>query len=163
MKGNSRNPLFYLLTLDLKKVRLFKASKDKIDELFLADIPKSLKEAIGKDEFEKQLQAHTSTGQASRNSKAIYHGHGVGTNHYKDSILSFFRRIDKGLNKILQEKDLPLVIAGVDYLLPIYKKANKYLNIINKGIIGSPERIDLKELQRKSLPIVASYYLNLKR
>ena len=163
MKNNSTNLSFYLLSLNLKRVKLYRVSRDEIYEISITGIPKSLKEAIGKDEFEKQLQAHSTTGISERSGKRIFHGHGVGTNHHKNLILSFFRSIDKGLNKTLAEKELPLVIAGVDYLLPIYKKANKYSHLVKKGIIGNPERIDLRELQKKSLPIVGSYYLNLKR
>lgn len=163
MKNNSKNLSFYLLSLNLKKIKLYRASRDGIYEMLITDIPKSLKRAIGKDEFEKQLQSHSTSGVSERSGKKIFHGHGVGTNHCKDNIFHFFRNIDKGLNKTLQKKDLPLLIAGVDYLLPIYKKANRYPNLLDQGITGNPERIGFKVLYKRSLPIVASYYLNLKR
>ena len=160
MKNNSKNLSFYLLSLNLKKIKLYRASRDEIYEMLITDIPTSLKIATGKDEFEKQLQSHSSSGVADRSGKKIFHGQGVGTNHYKDNIFHFFREIDKGLNKIAREKELPLVIAGVDYLLPIYKKASRYPNLLEKGITGNSERTGLKGLHKKSLPIVASYYLN---
>lgn len=163
MKNNSKNLSFYLLSLNLKKIKLYRISREEIYEIPITGIPKNLKEAIGKDEFEKQLQAHNTSGISERSGKKIFHGHGVGKDHLRDNLLRFFRTIDKGLNKALTEKELPLVLAGVDYLLPIYKKANKYPYLISKGIIGSPGKIDLKGLQKKSLPLVASYYLNLKR
>lgn len=163
MKKNSKNLSFYLLTLDLNRIKLFKASRNELDEIPVTGIPKSLKEAVGQDEFEKQLQSHSTTGISERSGKKIFHGHGVGTDHYKDNIFHFFREIDKGLNKMLKKENLPLVLAGVNYLLPIYKKANRYPKLLKKGITGSPERINFKELHKKSLPLVASYYLNLER
>jgi hypothetical protein len=162
-KGNPDALAFYLLGLNLNKVRLFKASRNEISEIPLNGIPKNLKEAIGKDEFEKQLQAHSSTGISERSRKKIFHGHGAGKEHSMNNIFHFFRKIDTGLNKMLEKKDLPLVIAGVDYLLPIYKKANRYPTLLKKGITGNTERIGYKELHKKSLPIVASYYLNPKK
>ena len=163
MKNNSKNLSFYLLSLNLKKIKLYRVSRDEIYEMPLTGIPKSLKRVTGNEEFEKQLQSHSSSGVADRSGKKIFHGQGIGTNHHKDSIFSFFRSIDKGLNKTLLEKELPLVIAGVDYLLPIYKKANRYPKLLEKGIVGNSERTGLTGLQKKSLPIVASYYLNLER
>ena len=142
-----------------KKVRLFEASRDAINEIAMIDLPQSLEAAIGKDELGKQLQAHSSSGMSEKTGKKIFHGQGVGSDHYKENILHFFREVDKSLNKTLVKKDYPLVIAGVEYLLPLYKEANKYPKLIEKGITGNPEKADLHELHKKSLPIVASYYL----
>lgn len=158
-KQNPKNLPFYLLILDLNKVKLFEASRDNFNEISLNVIPRNLKEATGKDEFEKQLQSHSSSGISEKSGKRIFHGHGEGKDHNTDKIIHFFRIVDKGINKILPKDKFPLVIAGVDYLLPIYKKISNYPVLIEKGIIGSPERVDIKELHKKSLPIVASYYL----
>ena len=163
MKNNSTNLPFYLLDLNLKMVKLYRASRDGICEISIIGISKSLKRATGIEEFEKQLQSHSSSGVSDRSGKKIFHGQGIGTNHHKDSILSFFRKIDRGLTKTLTEKELPLILAGVDYLLPIYKKANRYPQLLEKGIRGNSERTGIIGLQKKSLPIVASYYLKLKR
>ncbi len=160
MKNNSKNLSFYLLSLNLKKIKLYRASREEIYEIPIIGVPKSLKRSVGRDEFEKQLQSHSTTGISERSGKKIFHGQGVGKNHQKNNIFHFFREIDSGLHKLLTEKELPLVTAGVDYLLPIYKKANRYPMLMEKGIVGNPERTGLRGLHKKSLPIVASYYLN---
>lgn len=48
----------------------------------------------------------------------------------------------------------------MNYLLPIYKKANKYPHLLYKWIAENPERIGLRGLLKKLLPIVAYYYLS---
>lgn len=163
MKKHVKDLSFYLLALDLKNVRLFKASRNEIEEVTSTKIPKNLKEVSGIDQLEKQLRTHSSSGIGDSSGKKMFHGHGVGTNHHKDIICHFFREIDKELNKTLKEKEIPLVSAGIDYLLPIYQKVNKYPVLIKKHIVGNTQRISPKELHKKSLPIVASYYLNSER
>ena len=48
----------------------------------------------------------------------------------------------------------PLVLAGVDYLFPIYREANTYPHLLDKGITGSPEELTIKDLHRQSLSLV---------
>lgn len=160
MKSNSKNLTFYLLALDLNKTKLYKISKDKTEEISLANIPTSLDKAIGKDEFEQQLQCHTSSGVSEKSGKKMFHGHGSGKDHHIDNISHFFRELDKDLNKIILDKDTPLLLAGVDYLLPIYEKVSKYPSLIDEKITGNPERIGIEELCKRSTQIITSYYLN---
>ncbi|MGH8524849.1 MAG: hypothetical protein ACREXY_11715, partial [Gammaproteobacteria bacterium] len=44
-----------------------------------------------------------------------------------------------GLKKSLAHTGAPLVLAGVDYLLPIYRAVSGYPEVLEEGITGSPE------------------------
>jgi hypothetical protein len=55
---------------------------------------------------------------------------------------------------VLREEHAPLVLAGVDYLLPIYREANTYPNLVDEGIEGSPEALGEKEIHRQAWDIV---------
>jgi len=47
-----------------------------------------------------------------------------------------------------------LIISGVDYLLPIYKKANTYKNLVDKTIIGNQEYAKLQDIRKKAWEII---------
>jgi hypothetical protein len=47
-----------------------------------------------------------------------------------------------------------LVLAGVDYLLPIYREASSYAYLLEQGIIGNPDMLSAKELHQRAWEIV---------
>jgi len=147
---------FYVLALSQNEVRLLEGTRFSVSEVDLEDVPPSLAEALRHDDPERQLQFHTRTrtpaGQARR--PAIFHGHGVGVNDVKPNILRYFRQIDDGLRDVLRGEQAPLIPAGVDYLLPLYKEANTYPHLVDEGIIGNPEALSAKELHERAWAIV---------
>ena len=47
-----------------------------------------------------------------------------------------------------------MVVAAVDYLIPIFQQVSAYRNLLPEGVVGSPERHDLKELHSLAWKIV---------
>jgi hypothetical protein len=145
---------FYILALSLKNVRLWEASPDTINEVRL-DFPTSMDEALWMDEPEKFLNLHSgsvSTNEA-KGGTGIFHGHNIGDEE-KNNILRFFHSVNAGLNTLIEDKTPPLVLAGVGYLLPIYREASTYTNLLKDSIEGNPERLELKELHQEAWKIV---------
>jgi Bacterial archaeo-eukaryotic release factor family 7 len=138
---------FYVLALSQNEVRLLGASRYSTDEVKLGDdVPESLADALKLDEPEKQLQFHTgSSGDGGAGRSAVFHGHGA-KDDSKDNILRYFRKIDRGLRDVLKGQEAPLVVAGVDYLLPIYREANTYSGLVEEGTTGNPEELSVEEL-----------------
>ncbi len=50
---------------------------------------------------------------------------------------------------------MPLVLAGVEYLLPIYKEANTYPNLMDRVITGNPDLLRADELHKNAWNIVS--------
>ena len=158
---------FYLLALSQNNVRLFDCTRyhvSEIDLTELADVPTSLAEALRYDDPEKQLQFHTGTtgtgmpggpGGTAMRRAAMYHGQGVGKDDTKVNILRFFHLLDKGLQTLLHEKREPLVLAGVEYLLPLYREANTYASLVEEGVTGNPEGLRAEALQAQAWSILA--------
>lgn len=147
----TNNSKFYLLTLAQNQVQFFLGSHYSINQVDLPEsIPASLAEALKYDDPEKQTQYHSSNPTTS----PIYHGQGVGTTDNKDEIRRFFQQIDRGLQAVLQEGKTPLILAGVEFLLPIYQEVNSYGNLLPKGITGNPENVEPTELHRQAWSII---------
>jgi len=149
---------FYILAISQNQVRLLECSRYSVAELDLGPAPKSLAEALKYNDPERQLQFHTGTSTRTGKRPASFHGHGVGIDDKKDDILRYFRQIDKGVSNLLQGKKGPLVLASVDYLLPIYKTANSYGHLFDVGISGSPEGMSEDELHRRAWRIVEPHF-----
>ncbi len=150
----ARDGSFYVLALSQNQVRLFQGSQQTISELFPQGIPQSLAEALRYDDPERQLQFHTRAAQAGGRRDAVFHGHGVGTDDSKDRILRYCREIDAGLHPLLKDEKAPLVLACVDYLLPIYREANNYPHLVEEAISGNPESLNSTELHAQAWKIL---------
>jgi hypothetical protein len=151
---------FLILAISQNQLRLLEATRESVSEVNLENVPTSLAEALRFDDPEKQLQWHTSTDTfAARGRGAMYHGHGTATaDDPKDYILRYFQQVDRGLREYLGGRETRLLLAGVDYLLPIYHQANDYPHLMEEGITGSPDELSVKELHRKAWAIMAPHF-----
>jgi hypothetical protein len=152
---------FYILALSQNDVRLLQGTRYSVSAIDLEGVPISLAEALRYDDPEKRLQFHTSTRMPGGKGKrpAIFHGHGVGSNDAETNILRYFHQVDEGLHDLLRDEQAPLVLAGVDYLLPIYRKANTYPHLVDQGIEGNPEELSAEELHECAWAIVRPLFL----
>lgn len=152
----SKDGKFYILALSMNEVRLFLGTRDTINAVDLGDIPNNMQEALWMDDPEKHTDFHTGTGSTTGagDRRAIFHGHGTIEAEEKTNILRFFQHINRGLNELLEEQGIPMVLAGVDYLLPIYREANSYTGLLDKSLEGNPEEFDGKELHKLAWELV---------
>jgi hypothetical protein len=145
---------FYILAISMNSVRLFEATPDTIRELAL-NFPTNMEEALWMDEPEKYLNLHSDSISLnpSKGGSGIFHGHGI-EDAEKSRILRFFQSVNEGINNLIEDKTVPMILAGVEYLLPIYREANTYRNVLKDGVTGNPDREDLQELHNEAWNIV---------
>jgi len=152
----SANGRFYVLALSQGEVRLFQGTAYTASEIDLDQAPGGLAEALRYDDPEKQLQFHTSTRTpgAVGDRPATYHGQGVSQDDQKTNLLRYFNKVDQGVYPLLRDERAPLVLAGVEYLLPIYRQANTYPHLVDEAILGNPETLSAADLHRRAREIV---------
>lgn len=151
----SRDGKFYILAVSMDEIRLFLATKDTIEQVDLVGVPTSMQEALWMDDPEKFKGFHTSASSPGRGERqAVFHGHGAKPAEDKTNLLRYFRYVDAGLNDMLEDKDIPMVLAGVDYLLPIYHEASTYNALIEEGLGGNPEELSPSELHLSAWELV---------
>jgi len=166
---------FYILGLSQNQVRLFQGTRYYIHEIPLKDIqvtdlpdvpnvPNNMAEALQYDDPEKSLQFHTgpSSGGSGSDRSAIFHGQGGGSDDHKDDLLRYFHQVNSGLESFLRNEKAPLILAGVDYLLPIYQQANTYPHLMPHGITGNPELLKPEELHTQAWEIVQPHFESAK-
>lgn len=153
LSGDGR---FYVLALSQDQVRLLEGTRYTVDELDLEEAPTSLAEALRFDDPERRLQFHTASGPSGGKGsrRAIFYGQGAPSEDEKDNILRYFQKLDAGVQDLLAGEQAPLVLAGVDYLLPIYQEASSYRFLVDEGVVGSPDDLSAKELHHRAWAIV---------
>lgn len=151
---------FYILALSQNEVRLLNGTRYSVSEVDIGQVVGSLAEAIPSDDLQASLHLHTSgsSGGKTRDGSVTFHGQGGGDVSAKDDLLRYFRLIADGLTKFLQGDQVPLVLAGVEYLLPIYKEANTYPNLIDAVIKGNPDLLSAEDLHKSAWNILGSLF-----
>lgn len=146
---------FFVLALSQNQARLLQGTQHSISEVDEAEIPANLAETMVADGSEKQLQFHTGSGSPGGGRRAaIFHGHDATSKLSRTNIQRYFRQIDHGLSAWLANEHAPLLLAGVDYLLPLYKEVNSYPHLLDRGISGNPDELRVEELGRRGWAIV---------
>jgi len=145
---------FYVLALSQRSVRLFEATPWAIREIDLpADTPHTI-EDIGRYEApERSLQFHTEVPAAHGEDRgAMFHGHG-GTGDFdleKKRAREFCEAVHRGVMRRLKGQTAPLVLAAAEPLIGIYRELNKYPNLADEVIRGSPDRVKAEGLRDRA-------------
>jgi Bacterial archaeo-eukaryotic release factor family 6 len=160
LNGNGR---FYLLALSQKDVKFFEGTRYSINEIEVENLPKSLEEALQYDETaqEGQFRIGASRGVTGTASAQPGQFHGQGSpdrDKHQQDILQFFYLIDKALHEKLHEETVPMILAGVEYLLPLYREANTYNHLIEEGITGNIKIESPQELHATAWSIIEPYF-----
>jgi hypothetical protein len=152
---------FYILAISQSSVRLFQATRFGAREVDLSsvDFPRSLNEAMRYDDFEKpNLERHPISGGR------LQHGHGPGEKDMRNEIERYLNAVDTGISKVIPGNKYPLVVAAVDYLIPIYRSVSNYGAVLEKGAEGNPDQLGAAVLHERAWPIVRSHFeANLER
>ncbi len=152
---------FYILALSQNEVRLLLGTRYSVSQVDIGQVGGSLAKAIPSDGHQASLQLHASgsTGGTFGAGSATFHGQGGGSDEDdKNELLRYFRLVSDGLTEFLQGDRVPLVLAGVEYLLPIYKEANTYPYLMDTVITGSPDLLSANELHKSAWDIVSQRF-----
>jgi hypothetical protein len=145
---------FYILALSKKSVELHLASRHSSRQIELKNVPQSQDDALRLDDPQEILQSY-SVGPGGRGEAgAIFHGYGGIKEDAKNRALRYFQIVDRGLHGVLKESRAPLVLAGVEYYLPIYRDANTYAHLVDQIVPGSADGAPIDDLRAAAWSIV---------
>jgi hypothetical protein len=150
---------FYVLSLSLNHVHLFLATRDKISEQPLKGVPQSLSEALSSGPPVMQLQYHTASGEGAdhRRLTAFYHGREADIAS-ESNLRQYFRQIDRSVCDLLKEEQVPLIVAAVEYLVPIYRETNHHAVLLDEFVRGNPDEVKPEELHSQAWAIARIYF-----
>ncbi len=150
---------FYLLALSQKDIKFFEGTGYSLNEMEVANMPQSMDAALLEDDIQKGVQHRIGTPRGGTANSFQQPGdvHGQGSpdrDKRQADILQFCHIIDRAVHEKIRGDNAPLVLAGVEYLFPIYQEANTYPHFVESGITGNPEVTKPEELHKQAWPIV---------
>lgn len=159
---------FYVLALSRKSIRLLSGSRFEIKEVDLEanGIPTSLTQMMP-DVQRSETQFHVSTSNKTphrlsveRKGQPVFAAHGTGEDDLGAETRYYFNRFDDALAKIDIDRRAPVVLAGVEYLLPIYRDAATTLqNICEEALLGNMDWEKPEDLHAAAWAIVEPHFL----
>lgn len=151
MQGNQQ---YFVLALAHKNVQLYRGDHFELKLVRLKNFPTDMKDALGIDEYPRSIETHSiAPASTGKGSEAQHEQYDVSQTD-KNMLLNYFRQIDRRLHRFLVYHQKPLIIAGVDYLLPIYRKANTYPGLLDISITGNQEHVDPQHIREKAWRLI---------
>lgn len=139
---------FSVLVLSQHEARLLRGSRVHVAEIELSAGP------------EVADQGHRSEPSPARSvgrgRVATFQGHRGPSEFSKDDLTRFLSSVDDGINRILPDPPVPVVLAGQAHVVAAFRHASRYPRILDRHIEGDPEQLSLDELYARAWPIVES-------
>jgi len=151
---------FYLLVISKQSAKLFKA-----DAWGMQIVPVELPQSIEEVKRVSGLDATTyRSSESGRRAPAVslpgsVHGGGGGNPDGKDNMLTYFEAVDDILwEKVLNKENAPLLLAGVEYVIPIYRSACDYHNVWPEALTGNRDRQETGSLYQEAKQLMQPYF-----
>jgi hypothetical protein len=153
----TNNDYFYLLVLSKKQAVLYRGDAFGMQHIKVDEMPRGVDDVVHFEE--KDDQKLWRTGSSGAGGGANYHGIGAGKPDEKENLAIYFDEVDETLCKTaLNKENVPLLLAGVEYLIPIYKSVAKYKPIWDLALTGSHEHDDRNQLYEQAKKIMEPYF-----
>jgi hypothetical protein len=128
-------------------------------------MPRDIEDALRYETPQRQFQFYTGAPvqRGTHRRTAVFHGQGIPANEHNDRLARYCRQIDAAAYEVLRNESAPLVLAGVEYLLAIYRESTGYPNLKEEMITGNPDQLRPAELHAHGWRIARSELQALKR
>jgi hypothetical protein len=148
---------FYLLTLSKKQAKLFRGDVFGLTHIPIDEMPNGVDDVVHFEEKGGQNLWRTESSGAGEG--ANYHGAGGGKPEEKDFIAVYLDEVEEtAWKEVLHTEKAPLLLAGVEYLLPIFRQVTSYQNVWNDVLTGNHDYEDVPTLYRKALEKMTPYF-----
>jgi hypothetical protein len=153
----------YVLVLSKHAARLYRADRFTLSRIDVPEMPNGMDDVIhfeekGGESLLRSADGGHGGGGHTPGAGANFHGVGSGKPDDKTNIAIYLKEVDKTLKSELGIGTAPLFLAGVEYLLPIYRSVSTYKNIADQFITGNYDRVDDSTLYQHVRPVLASHF-----
>jgi len=149
---------FLVLALSQNQVKLWEATRAAIRELAVKGLPANKREALLIDSVDRGEQVHAGMRGSLGKQSSVFHGQGGEKDTAKTEIEQYFRVIDHALAPLLRHETAPLLLAGVDYLLPIFRQVTRYPHLAERHLTGNCDLLTALQLHERSWEIMRPYF-----
>ena len=138
-------PEYHVLTVSQNHAQLFSANRLSITPVQLADLPKSLEDALWYIKREPSLERHGS---------GAAHTSGGGQQFHKEDIAQYLHLIDRAVTSHLADSQSPLVVMGVAYEASMYINSSHYRHVVRTPVAGNADHLDLAGIHERTWAVM---------
>ncbi|MGI8742217.1 MAG: hypothetical protein ACR2NN_06530 [Bryobacteraceae bacterium] len=150
---------FYILALSQKHIRLLRCAGHSSEEVPLPDsVPATLWEDKQSDQPDHDQNNRGSAGPSVGAMKGVMSTTNTDREDRDEYLLHFYKHVSKGVNELLKNESAPLVIAGVDYEIALFRRENSYPYLAEGAVHGAADGLKGGELHKRALEAVQSYF-----
>ena len=131
---------FHLLGLSQRHVRLWHCTQHRAEPAATRGFPTNLQAWLNN--------------QPSRSRAAV----STDREREDEYLRHFFKEVDKGVTAHLHSETGPLLLAGVEHEIAIYRRVNSYKPTLEKVVNGSPDGMPDRTLHERAMEVVASTF-----
>ncbi|MGB8191666.1 MAG: hypothetical protein WCF67_07095 [Chitinophagaceae bacterium] len=150
---------FYLLVISKKTAKLFRCDTFGIEYIDVPGLPQGedMTATLG---YDKDVATTFRAGGRGGTGGANFHGAGGGNNNDdKVELTTYLETVDDVIWKeVLHAEHAPLLLAGVEYLIPIYKSVSDYKHVCEEALTGSHERDETSVLYALAMEKMVPYF-----
>jgi hypothetical protein len=144
----------HVLALSRHAVRLLHATRGTVDEVAVPELPAGIDDALRWDDRERQLQSHATGRVGSGSATAAYHGQGGGNEQHESDLRRYVQVIDRAVSAHLGDARVPLVLAGVDELVAVYRASTHHRHVVAGAIGGNPDHVEDRDLAARAMELL---------
>jgi hypothetical protein len=150
----SREQKFYVLALSQKHTRLLLYTYQSQQEVQLRRLaPQSLRTWMNERDPDHVLDNWATGGPSVGKMKGVVFGANTDRERHEEYLKHFFKEIDKGVHHILLGHTAPLILAGVEEEVAVYRHVNSYPRLMELAVLGSPDAFQPTELHDRAMEI----------
>jgi len=143
-----------LLALSRNLVRVFEATLFEIRDITPAAMPTDLRSALKTDQVDRGSQVHSAMPVPHGKQAAVFHGQGGQADTIKDETAHFFRLVDDALGAVPAHRGLPLILAGVESDLALFRSVTSHSNLVQEHVRGNTDHLSEHQVHQLALPAI---------
>jgi hypothetical protein len=152
-----RPEYFYILDIAKKFPRFYRADSIGIEHLQVEELPSGVDDVVHLEE--KGDNALFRTGGKGGTGSANFHGIGAGRPDDKENIRIYLEEVDDTIwQSHLNKEHVPLLLAGQDFLIPIYRSVSDYKHIWPEALTGNHHQQSDNELYEEAMQLMKPYF-----
>ncbi len=148
----------YVLAASRNHVRLLKSTWQGIENLRPPGLPANIKEALNLQVADRGEQVHSGMRGDLGKEAGVFHGQGGHSDTLKEELVEYFRLIDESVRPVLRETPLPLILAGVEYELALFRMVSEYTQIADETLHGNFDYVEDYALCTQASQLAQRYY-----
>ncbi len=150
----AREQRFHLLALSRRDVRLFHCTRHRIERASIRQVElQNFRAWLATRKPDHVLENRAAAGPSVGAMKAVSFGTNTDREREDEYLAHFFKYIDSAVNTLLRDDTAPLLLAGTEDEIAIYRRLSKHPRLLDQYVHGSPDGLSERELHRRAMDI----------